>query len=83
MSTNEDYDFGFSFQDEESIEQKISENVANTEEIYKLKLKQVEDLILPLLNNLKKNPDKPMINWPNREKIIDKQIEKILSITRG
>lgn len=46
------------------------------------KLKQVEDLILPLLYNLQKNPDKDFIHWPGRNSIIDKQIEKIKSVTR-
>ena len=46
------------------------------------KLKQVEDLILPLLYNLQKNPEKDYIHWPNRTAIIDKQVEKIKSVTR-
>ena len=46
------------------------------------KLKQVEDLILPLLHNLQKNPDKDYIHWPGRTAIIDKQIEKIKAVTR-
>ena len=45
------------------------------------KLKQVEDLILPLLFNLQKNPEKDYIHWPNRTAIIDKQVEKILEET--
>lgn len=46
------------------------------------KLRDLEDLILPLLTNLKKNPDKEYIHWPNRSAIIDKQIEKIQAVTR-
>lgn len=46
------------------------------------KLKQVEDLILPLLYNLQKNPEKDYILWPNRSAILDKQIEKIKAVTR-
>jgi len=46
------------------------------------KLKQVEDLILPLLYNLMKNPEKEYIHWPNRIPIIDAQIDKITAITR-
>jgi hypothetical protein len=46
------------------------------------KLRDVEDLILPLLLNLKKNPEKDMIHWPNRTAIIDKQIERIKAVTR-
>ena len=46
------------------------------------KLKQVEDLILPLLYNLQKNPEKEYIHWPNRTAVIDKQIEKIKAVPR-
>ena len=78
---DEEYDFGFSFS-EDSTEQTAA-STKLIEEKYKAKLKEVEDLILPLLQNLKKNPDKPMINWPNRTPVIDKQIAKITAITRG
>ncbi len=57
--------------------------VSAIEEKYKAKLKEVEGMILPLLLNLKKNPEKAYINWPNRVAVIDKQIAKITAITRG
>jgi len=47
------------------------------------KLVAVEKLILPLLVNLIKNPEKDTIKWPGRAPIIEKQIEKILAITRS
>ena len=53
------------------------------EEKYKAKLKEVEALILPLLYNLMKNPDKAYIKWEGREAVIKKQIERITAITRG
>jgi len=74
-----DDDFGFTFASEEEAT-KISEL---TEEAFKDKLQQLERLILPLLYNLKKNPEKEYIHWANRVPIIDKQIEKILEITRS
>jgi len=46
------------------------------------RLKKVEDMILPLLNNLARNPEKVYIKWPNRKEIIEKQIEKFLLLTR-
>lgn len=48
----------------------------------KEKLKTLEGLIMPLLVNLMKNPDKDYIHWPNRAPLIQKQIDKILAITR-
>jgi hypothetical protein len=49
----------------------------------KAKLTSLEKLILPLLVNLMKNPEKDTIKWPGRAPIIEKQIEKILAITRS
>lgn len=46
------------------------------------KLKQLEELIMPLLVNLMKNPEKEYIYWPNRVEKIQEQINKILSLTR-
>lgn len=57
------------------------------EEKYKEENKQVfkglEKMIIPLLKNLMKNPEKEYIYWPNRTDKIQKQIDKILEITRS
>jgi len=57
--------------------------VAAVEEKYKSKLIEVEGMILPLLVNLMKNPEKAYIKWENRTEIIQKQIDRIKAITRG
>jgi len=44
---------------------------------------KLEKMIMPLLYNLRKNPEDIYIKWPNRKEVIDKQIKKIVSITRG
>jgi len=49
----------------------------------KAKLNALEKLILPLLVNLMKNPEKEYIKWPNRVEKIQAQIQKILEITRS
>lgn len=46
------------------------------------KLKRLEELIMPLLVNLMKNPEKEYIFWPGRTEKIQEQIDKILSLTR-
>jgi hypothetical protein len=46
-------------------------------------LKTLEQLIMPLLVNLMKNPEKEYIYWPNRTAKIQEQIDKVLSLTRG
>ena len=48
----------------------------------KSRLTELEKLIMPLLVNLMKNPDKEYIYWPNRKEKIQEQIDKVLSLTR-
>lgn len=47
------------------------------------KLMELEKMMVPLLVNLMKNPDKEYIYWPNRKDKIQDQINRILQITRG
>ena len=49
----------------------------------KVNLKELEQLIMPLLVNLMKNPEKEYIYWPNRTEKIQDQIDKVLLLTRG
>jgi len=72
-----DFDFGFGFTDDltEAVSEKenqaiVAQNKAVT--MYKM--------IMPLLNNLKKNPDKPNIVWPDRENKINDFIKKLDSV---
>lgn len=61
----------------------IEERKAQLTAAYKTKMTTIEQLIMPLLYNLKKNPDKEYIYWPNRENKIQDQITKILAMTRA
>jgi hypothetical protein len=69
---NEDYDFGFTFADEEAFTK--VETVVDNEKLAKLR-----SMIMPLLLNLKKNPDKDIIQWPGKERVksIDAFIKKM------
>ena len=67
---------------QDAAEVELEAKKAEFEEFKVKKLKAVERLIVPLLKNLKSNPDKAYIHWPNRAGVIDAQISKILSITR-
>ena len=75
-------DFGFSAVSEEEYNAVIAEKDETVEE-YKSRLIQVEKIIMPFLTNLLKTADKPYINWPNRKPILEAQIQKILTLTRG
>ena len=46
------------------------------------KFQQLEKLIIPLLVKLAKSPE-AYIHWPNRAEVIEAQLKKIVSITRG
>lgn len=48
----------------------------------KTKLLEVEGMILPLLTNLMKNPQKEYIHWPGRAEKIQAQIDRITKATR-
>ena len=56
---------------------------ADVESAYKDKFEEIEALVIPLLYNLKKNPNKEYIYWPDREAKLQEQIDKIISITRS
>jgi len=75
-------DFGFTTVDEAEYEAVIAEKDETVEE-YKTRLTQVEKIIMPFLTNLLKSQAQPYIHWPNRGPIIEKQIQKILTLTRG
>ena len=77
-----DNDFGFSAVSEEEYNAVIAEKDETVEE-YKVRLAQVEKIIMPFLTNLLKSQAQPYIHWPNRGPIIEKQIQKILTLTRG
>jgi hypothetical protein len=49
----------------------------------KAKLAELEALIVPLMVNLMKNPEKEYLYWPARKEKVQEQLTKILSITRG
>lgn len=48
-----------------------------------VKLVELEKMIVPLLVNLMRNPEKEYIYWPNRKDKIQEQIDRILKLTRG
>lgn len=74
-------DFGFSAVSEEEYNAVINEK-ADTVEEYKARLQQVEKIIIPFLTKLYSTGDKEYIYWPNRKPVIEKQIEKILKLTK-
>ena len=70
-------------EDDSSYQILFEKRKAELEDVYKDQMKKVERLILPLLHNLMKNPENEYIKWPNRTDIVQKQINRIVGITRG
>jgi hypothetical protein len=75
-------DFGFSAVSEEEYNSVINKT-AETADDYKTRLQEVEKMIIPFLQKLHSTGDKEYIYWPNRKPVIEKQIERILKLTRG
>jgi hypothetical protein len=63
------------------LEEGYDEDV--TEAQLKDKIRKLEAIIVPLLNNLLKTADKEYILWPNRGPVVQKQLDAVLAITRG
>jgi hypothetical protein len=84
---NNDYDFGFSLVSENEIKaheeqlkrevEKQVQVVEKTSKEAKDKLHTLRDMIMPLLNNLAKDPAKEYILWPDRSQKIQAFIKKI------
>ena len=79
-------DFGFSAVSEEEYNQAINKSANKAAESvsgdYKTRLQELEKIIIPFLKKLHSTGDKEYIYWPNRKPVIEKQIEKILKLTR-
>ena len=58
------FDFGFTAVDEEELEsyKQVSSVASSTQD----KVDKLYNAIIPILNNLKANPEKDYILWPNR-----------------
>ena len=79
---NFDFDFGFTAVDENELEAvqnaellagQISASVTTTQD----KLDKLYNAIIPLLSNLKQNPEKDYIYWPNRTEKVE-QFEDVI-----
>ena len=86
--SEEIFDFGFTLVDEDEldtvqeIEKKVSET-SSTAESTQDKLDKLFNAIQPLLTNLKKNPEKELIKWPNRLEKIEAFEDHIQKIYKG
>jgi len=82
------FDFGFTAVDEDELEAvqtatKKAESVTTTATAAKTKLDKLYNAIIPLLNNLKKNPEKDYILWPDRLTKVEAFEDHLQKIYKG
>jgi len=82
--SNELFDFGFTAVDETELEafQQL-ESVCSEADGVQTRLDNLYNAIQPLLTNLKKNPEKEYILWPNRLDKIEEFESYIQNIYKG
>ena len=84
-----DIDFGFTAVDEteyEAVQEELKKESYQkdiTVEQYKERLHELEKLIMPFLTNLYKSREQAYIHWPNRGNLLEKQMQRVLKLTRG
>ncbi len=78
------FDFGFTVVDESELEavQQL-ESVSDSADDYQTRLENLYNAIQPLLTNLKVNPEKEYILWPNRLDKIEQFETHIQNIYKG
>lgn len=81
------FDFGFTAVDEDELEavQQLTATAASQETAassYEEKMNKLYNAILPLLSNLKKNPEKDYIHWPNRTEKVEAFEDLIANIIK-
>ena len=78
------FDFGFTVVDESELEavQQL-ESVSDSADDYQTRLENLYNAIQPLLTNLKINPEKEYILWPNRLDKIEQFETHIQNIYKG
>jgi len=82
------FDFGFTAVNEEELEavQKVTQKAAAVESTAtstQEKLDKLYNAVVPLLNNLKKNPEKEYILWPNRLTKVEAFEDHLQKIYKG
>lgn len=86
----EDFDFGFSFAEDNSQVQADKQRLEAEQQTYQQTIEDLNDrlrklhaAIVPLLDNLSRDPDKPSIHWPDRAVKIEAYRKKLQAIVEG
>ena len=84
LNVNENDDFGFTFAEEKEVVITSTQHLRLLDKVEELerRLYMINSIFMPLLKNLAKEPDKPMIKWPGRKEILDKKMLELEELTR-
>lgn len=82
------FDFGFTAVDEDELQavqsvRQVASEASETADAVQTKLDKLYNAVTPLLTNLKKNPEKEYILWPDRTAKIEQFEEKLFDIYNG
>lgn len=82
------FDFGFTAVDEDELEavqqaQTVASEKSGSANEMQERLDKLYNSIVPLLNNLKKNPEKDYILWPNRLEKVEQFETRLQKIYKG
>ena len=82
------FDFGFTAVDEDELQavQQTAAKADNAEQLATTTQERLDNLyntVIPLLNNLKKNPEKDYILWPNRLSKVEEFEDHLQKIYQG
>lgn len=88
IKLDESFDFGFSIVDEGELEvlqeaQDTITTVSAEAATLEARLDMLYNMMLPLLNNLAKNPDKNYIYWPDRLNKIEQFRDRLDKVYQG
>jgi hypothetical protein len=74
-------DFGFTFGNEDDIVAEALTPVSDEITDLKKRLEAIRKIYMPLLQNLSKNADQPIIKWPDRGPVLKKHMDKLTMLT--
>lgn len=83
-----DFDFGFTAVDADELDvvrqaREVAQSSTTSAETNAAKSQMLYDMVVPLINNLKANPEKDYIYWPNRYEKLDEFEGKLYAILNG
>ncbi len=76
MSDLSEHDYGFTFESD------IDKTLYKTQyDDLKARFSRLRDIVIPLLDSLNQDTEKPMIRWSNRKATLDRMINEISELS--